>query len=208
MIDKKTYIYGAGGHALVVADTAAALGIEIEGFLDDFDSNPERRVLGKKVYSAAVLQCGDTVYMGFGNNAIRQKIALSLLERGIYLPKLIHPSATVAESAEIADGCYIGAGVIIDPLCKIGRFSILNNGTIVCHETVIDEAVHLCPRTVCAGKVHVGARSWLGVGSSVIEKIKISADVFIGAGSVLVKDIDESNITVYGVPAKFQKRNK
>ncbi len=204
----KVFIYGAGGHALVVANTAAVLGIEIEGFIDDFDFSPERRVLGKRVFSAEVLKCGDIVYMGFGNNTVRQKIAVSLMERGIIFPSLIHPSASVAENVEIADGCYIGAGVIIDPLCRIGRFSILNNGAILCHESVVGEAVHLCPRTVCAGKVSIGDRCWLGLGSCVIEKIKIAEDVFVGAGSTLIRDITQSRITVYGVPAKFKKNNE
>ena len=204
----KTYIYGAGGHASVVAGTALLHGYEIAGFLDDFSHEPERRFLEKPVYSSAVLEEGDTVFLGLGNNLRRQEIALDLLKRGVILPALIHPTASISEFAEVGCGSYIGANAVVDPLCRIGRFSILNNGALVCHQTVIGEAANLCPGIKIAGNSEIGDRVWLGIGSVVIEKIRIAPDVFLGAGSVVVKDITEENSLYFGVPAKRQDREK
>lgn len=203
----KCFIYGAGGHAVAVLGTAEECGFEIDGFIDDFSHDPGRRFLGKRVFANEVISEGDTVFMGFGNNRLRQQIACDLLKRGVLLPTLIHPSAVVARTAEIAEGSFVGANVVVDPFCRIGRFCILNNGAVFCHQSQLGEGANLCPGVAIAGNVDIKERVWVGIGSSVIEKIRIAADVFIGGGSVVVKNITEENSLYFGVPAKIQKRN-
>ena len=204
---EKCFIYGAGGHAAVVLGTAGECGFEVDGFIDDFSHGPERIFLGKRVFSNEAVSEGDIVFMGFGNNLLRQRIACDLLKRGVRLPSLIHPSAVIAKSAEIEEGTFLGANVVVDPFCHIGRFCILNNGAVVCHQTLVGEAANLCPGVNVAGNVEIADRVWVGIGSTIIEKIKIAADVFIGGGSVVVNDIAEENSLYFGVPAKIQKRN-
>ena len=48
----------------------------------------------------------------------------------------------------------------------------------------------------------IGDNCFIGSGAKIIGRIRISDDVCIGAGSVVVKDIDEKGITVAGIPAK------
>ena len=49
--------------------------------------------------------------------------------------------------------------------------------------------------------MHVSKFSHIGIGSSVIQGVNIGENTVIGAGSVVIKDI-ESNATAVGVPAK------
>jgi sugar O-acyltransferase (sialic acid O-acetyltransferase NeuD family) len=197
----KYYIYGASGHAKVIAAAALLQGIEIKGFIDDFSQEDGHEFLEKKVYRKNVLSPGDNVFLGFGNNAARERVGRSLLDNGIHLPNLIHSSAIVSKDVRLGQGIYIGAGAVVDPDCRIGDFCILNNMSCLCHETVVGTATHICPMSVCAGSVSIGARVWVGLGSRIIEKITITDDVFIGAGSVVVSDITETCL-IYGVPAK------
>ena len=64
--------------------------------------------------------------------------------------------------------------------------------------------VHICPGTHIAGNVTIGEASWVGIGCSIIQQLSITDHVYIGAGSVVVKDIEESG-TYFGVPAKLIK---
>ena len=48
----------------------------------------------------------------------------------------------------------------------------------------------------------IGDNCFIGSGAKIIGRIRIPDDVCIGAGSVVVKDIDEKGITVAGIPAK------
>jgi sugar O-acyltransferase (sialic acid O-acetyltransferase NeuD family) len=200
----KNYIYGASGHAKVIADAAGLQGIQISGFIDDFSHDEGQQFLGRKVYKKTILSPGDNVFLGFGNNEAREMVGHSLLAEGVCLPNLIHPSAIVAKNVKLGRGIYIGAGAVVDPDCIVGDFCILNNMSCLCHETVVGMAAHICPMSVCAGNVSIGARVWVGLGSRVIEKITIADDVFIGAGSVVVSDIVEKCL-IYGIPAKPKK---
>ena len=51
-----------------------------------------------------------------------------------------------------------------------------------------------------AGTVRVGERSWVGAGAVVSNNITICADCVIGAGAVVVRNIDKQG-TYIGVPA-------
>ena len=199
---KKHFVYGAGGHALVVMDCAELCGFEIAGFVDDFSHASDRRVAGKPVYPATVIQPGDTVFMGFGDNKMRQQTGRDLLARGVEVKTLIHPSAVVSRYAKIGVGCYVGANAVVDPECEIGDFVILNKSSVVSHNTVIGEAAHLCPGSMCAGWCLVGERCFLGIGTKVTARIKLGADVYVGAGAVIVESCIKQGVLLYGVPAR------
>lgn len=200
---KKHFVYGAGGHALVVMDTAELCGIGITGFIDDFDHAADRRVLGKPVFAPDILTAEDVVFMGFGDNNMRQQIGESLLARGIEVQTLIHPTAVISRYAQIGRGCYVGAHAIVDPGCEIGDFVILNKNSVISHNSVIGAATHVCPGAMCAGWCSVGKRCLLGIGTTVRERITIADDVRLGGGSVVVKDFTDAGVLAYGVPAKL-----
>ena len=63
------------------------------------------------------------------------------------------------------------------------------------------DAVHICPDARLAGEVEVGDRSWIGIGASVIQQIRIGADVTVGAGAAVVCDLPDG-VTAVGVPAR------
>lgn len=205
---KRYFVYGAGGHALVVMDCAELCGFEITGFIDDINHEPGRCVAGKGVYSAAILQSGDSVFMGFGDNKMRQQIALKLLAQGIEVETLIHPSAVISRYAKIGKGCYIGAQAVVDPNCIIGDFVILNKCSVVSHNSIIGAASHLCPGAICAGCCQIGERCFVGMGSSIIAHIKIANDIHIGAGAVVVENFETPGTLIYGVPARCHSRKQ
>lgn len=203
---KRFFIYGAGGHALVVMDAAELCGYEIDGFIDDFDHDAKRQIYGKQVYSPAVLQAGDTVFMGFGDNKMRQQIGTSLLAHNIEVATLLHPTAVISKYAKIGQGSFVGAHAIVDPGCEIGDFVILNKNSVVSHNTVIGSATHVCPGAMCAGGCSVGERCFLGIGTKLIARIKLADDVYVGGGAVIVEDFCTPGVLLYGVPARIHPR--
>lgn len=55
-----------------------------------------------------------------------------------------------------------------------------------------------------AGATHVGEGTWVGVGSCAIQCLNIGRWSFIGAGSVVVKDIPDG-VVAYGNPCRVVK---
>ena len=70
----------------------------------------------------------------------------------------------------------------------------------------LGDGVHICPGAHLAGEVSVGSRSWIGIGSSVIQQVHIGSDVIVGAGAVVLRDLP-NNVTAAGVPARIIARS-
>ena len=124
-MDNRIFIYGAGGHAKVVAATARLCGYEIGGFWEDSTERVGSVFCGSKMVCFSDIPDGANVFVAFGCNRLRAKKGAELLKR-FYVPNLVHPSAQIAVGAVLGHGNYIGACSNIDPDCRIGSFCIVN----------------------------------------------------------------------------------
>lgn len=206
-------VFGAGGHALVVADILDQMGqYRIVGFLDDVDH--ERH--GAKFAGATII--GDSsklsalradgvahAIVAIGHCATRARIAEMLAHAGFELAIAIHPRACIADSVEIGAGCVVAAQAAINPGSRLNANVIVNTGATVDHECEIGAAAHIGPGVHLAGRVQVGERAWLGIGCCVSDRIRIGADAFIGAGATVVRDIP-SSMLAFGVPARVIRK--
>ena len=206
-------VWGASGHALVVCSIISMCGQhEVVGLIDD--ANPERKgemlggklILGGREVLLDLKKRGiQHVALGLGHCSARVDIAGLLRENEFQIVTLVHPNAVIAESATLGEGTVVLAGAIIDPECNVGRYAIVNNSAVICHESTIDDGVHICPGVSIGGKVRVGSCSWIGIGSCITDRVRIGARSYIGAGSVVTKDIPGGSLA-YGSPAKVVRR--
>lgn len=197
-------IIGASGHGKVVADIALKMKKwkKID-FLDDdisIESSMGIQVIGS---TNKVIELIDEyeIFVGIGNNVVRQKVQEMLERIKASIPVLIHPKAVVAEQVEIGIGTVVMAGAVVNCCTKIGKGCIINTGSTIDHDNFIENYVHISPGVHLAGTVKVGRGSWLGIGSVVSNNVNITEACKIGAGSVVVKDISETG-TYLGVPAR------
>ncbi len=205
---KKLVIIGASGHGKVIADIAAQNGYEEVLFLDD---NPAKKECsGYPVVGASKdsVHYGEYDFIvGIGNAHARERIQEQLECEGLHIITLIHSSAVVAESAVIQSGTVVMAGAVINPGAKIGKGCIINTCSSVDHDCTISDYVHVSVGTHIAGMVQIGARTWIGAGATVSNNLSICGDCMIGAGAVVIKNIEKQG-TYIGVPAKMIDRRK
>ncbi len=205
----KVAIWGAAGHALVVADILRLQGAyEVVGLLDDV--NPERRgqqagglpVLGGREQLNLLRQRGVThLIFGFGDCAARLRLATVVQDHGFGFATAIHPRAVVAVDAELSAGVVIVAGAVVNPGARIGGHTIINTCASVDHECVVGAAVHIGPGARLGGRVKIGDEVWIGMGATVLDRRQIGARSIVGAGSVVTKDLD-ADVVAYGLPAR------
>ena len=200
---EKLLIIGASGHGKVVADIAIKMNKwQNIAFLDDDKSikiSMGLEVVGKTA-DAFTYKDDYDIFVGIGNNAIREKIQRKLEESGISIPLLVHPNAIIGEQVNLGSGTVVMAGVAINSCTTIGKGCIINTGATIDHDNLIEDYVHISPGVNLAGTVKIGKGSWLGIGSVVSNNVRITGDCRIGAGAVVVKDIAEPG-TYVGVPA-------
>ncbi len=201
-------VWGASGHAKVVADILKKMGIAIYGFIDEI--NRERH--GKTFCNSVIVGGAEQkevawkngirkAIVAFGNNSRRSEVGRLLESRGYELIAAIHPTSVIGEDVTIGTGTVVAAGVVINSGCRIGKNAIINTHASVDHDCHIADSAHIGPGANLAGNVTVGEEAWCGIGCTIIEKTRIGASSIVGAGAVVIHDVSERSIVV-GVPAR------
>lgn len=200
----KLLIIGASGHGKVVADVAQSMNRwNSIAFLDDderIQSSIGLQVVGRSDDFIRYIDDCD-IFVGIGNNATRESIQERLEASGASVPIIVHPGAIVGDQVELGSGTVVMAGVVINCCTRIGRGCIINTGSTIDHDNVIEDFVHISPGVHTAGTVHVGKGTWLGIGSIVSNNISIRSGCTVGAGATVVKNITIPG-TYVGIPAR------
>lgn len=66
--------------------------------------------------------------------------------------------------------------------------------------------MHISPRVALAGNVHIGEGSHIGIGATVNQQVVIGKWCTIGAGSVVINNVEDYGVVV-GNPGKMIKFN-
>jgi UDP-perosamine 4-acetyltransferase len=205
---KPILVFGSGGHAKVVIDLIRAIGeYHIVGCLSFETGSVEGvPIIGTDADAPLILKDGQTaIAVALGSNKLRLRIGRELVAKGVIAPALIHPKAVVAATAMVGSGTVIMAGAVVNPAARIGDFVIVNTLAGIDHDCVLGDGAHVAPNTALAGNVSVGTRAFMGVSSCAIPGVTIGDDAVIGAGGVVVSNIQAGAVAV-GVPARPQER--
>lgn len=201
---KRLLILGAGGHGKVVADAAEQSGAWQEiVFLDD--RHPELshhngwRVIGKLAQWPEFLD--HDMIVAIGHCETRLALSRAIVAGGGVLASVIHPAAIISPYTVIGAGSVVMAKAVLNPGVAVGMATIINTGAVIEHDCHFEDGVHACPGVLLAGGVSVGECTWLGIGSVFKQGIRIDERVMIGAGAVVVANI-EAATTAVGFPAR------
>lgn len=198
-------VIGAGGHAKVCIELLRAQGDVVAfciGSSDSSDTCVGVPVLKSDDYLATLRNEGyGKVFVAIGSNALRNRLAQSATDFGFELVNALSPSAVISPSARIGKGVAVMAGAVINAEASIDDLCIINTGATVDHDCQIGRAAHIAPQSALAGNVEIGKESFVGIGTKIIPTICVGEFVMIGAGSVVITNVD-SRTKVVGVPAK------
>ena len=199
-MNNRLVIVGAGGHGKVIADIAVKNGYTDICFVDD-SATGSRMGFPVKGNSTAIneLNDGDTDFViGIGNNNVRKLIAEKY---DVNWVTLVHPLACISLNVTLKEGTVVMANAVINADVSVGKHCIINTSAVIEHDNVIEDYVHISPNVALGGTTRVGKLTHIGIGSSVINNVSICENCVIGAGAVVVADIEHSS-TYVGVPAK------
>lgn len=206
-------IWGAGGHALTVADIVRLRGeYEVVGFLDDV--NPGRHgsmfcrapILGGAEQLDPLRQRGvQHLVFGFGDISARLRLAPLARAKGYELLTVIHPQATISLGAVLGAGCVIKAAAVVEPGATLGENVIVGPGAVVGHGCIVGDGARISVGAILSGNVTIGRAAWIGSGATIIDGIRIGEGSVVGAGAVVVRDIPDM-VVAYGVPARVVRK--
>tara|TARA_R110002050_G_scaffold122032_1_gene240543 strand:+ start:1869 stop:2534 length:666 start_codon:yes stop_codon:yes gene_type:complete len=213
---KNILIYGASGHAKVIADIL----IEnkehnIIGFLDSF------KPVNQDIYGFKILGNLDSlpdlikeynisgIIIGIGDNFIRKNAysKISKIAPNLEFITAIHPNAIIAQDVVVSEGTVIMPGTIINVHAKIGRFCILNTKSSLDHDSEMSDFSSLAPSVNVSGNVKIGECSSICLAASIIQNVSIGKYTVVGAGSLVLKSIGDYK-QAFGSPISTLKDRK
>lgn len=208
---RQVIIFGAGGHAESVADVIAAEGkVAVAGLIDSIKPVGSivfgHKILGREaelLYIVKQMNIKDGI-VAVGDN-FQRKAFMDRIKKKV--PDFtfivsIHPSAAISKGAFIGAGTVVMAMAAVNHGSRVGEGCIINTKASLDHNSVMEDFSSLAPGVTCGGQVYVGFCSAVGIGTNIVEKIRIGGNSVIGAGALVNRDIKD-NAVAYGVPAKI-----
>lgn len=211
---KDLIIIGAGDtgrEAVELAERLNEMGIEnwnILGFVDD-----NKELIGNSFEGYTVI--GDTNYLNtlrketyvlcaIGSGVVKKKIVGRINNCKIRFATLIDPNVYLCRGCSIGEGSLIYAGTAIALNAKVGDHVYISFNCSVGHDSVLEDYCSVYPGTNISGKVSVRESCEIGTGARIIQGLEIGEGSIIGAGAVVLHDIQGNCVSV-GVPAKVIK---
>jgi sugar O-acyltransferase (sialic acid O-acetyltransferase NeuD family) len=208
---KRVFMWGAADQARINVHILRELGCDLVALVDDEPGRvspiPAVPLFRGWAEFEPWLKNQDKDTLGFivpiGNPHGHARCRIHDLLTGVGLApvSLVDPTAKLCASAQIGAGVQAMPAAIVHNEAVIGRQCLLNTRSLVEHDCVLEDGVEIGPGATLAGRVHVGANSWICTGATVRPRIRIGRNSIVGAGAVVVSDIPEGVIAV-GVPAK------
>ena len=131
----------------------------------------------------------------------RFETSLAISKMGGRFTNFIHPSVNL-EMVKMGVGNYIQEGVILQANVIIGNNSSVHMGSLIGHESSIGHSVFIAHGCNISGLVKIEDGVFIGSGVTVIPRLTIGRFSFIGAGTVVIKDVPSYSVVV-GNPGRI-----
>lgn len=174
-----------------------------KGFIDcDNSENP--LIIGDDSY---IIDTKDSlnVVIAVGSVSLRKKLYDKYkTNKNIKFPNLIDPSVIFSKDISMGEGNIICAGNILTVNIQVGNCCIVNLHCTIGHDSCLEDFITINPNSNVSGNVSIHSCTEIGTGSKIIQGVSIGCNSILGAGAVVVRDVQE-NTTSVGVPAKVVK---
>jgi sugar O-acyltransferase (sialic acid O-acetyltransferase NeuD family) len=205
---ERVIIVGAGGFGREVLhwarDSWPAHQEKIAGFLSDDPRRLDATSCRIPILADPATfspQAGDYLLLAIGIPGVRRKVAEDLLDRGGMFLTMIHPTAIVAQSAQIETGAVICPYAIVSDSARAGRFALLNYHASLAHDSVAGDFAVLSPYATLGGGAALGEDVFLGLHASVAPSVVVGDGSKVAANSVALADAPAGSL-IYGVPGR------
>jgi sugar O-acyltransferase (sialic acid O-acetyltransferase NeuD family) len=194
-------IMGTSGFALEICALIRAAGRQVAGFIgpDDGVALPAPHLGGDDILDGAAPE--GRILVAVGDTKLRKRLTELVARTGRTLDTFISPQAFVAADATVEEGAMVYPNATVHSRARLGRGVLVNSNATVGHETHIGDYCTVGPGVSLGGRCHIGPGTYLGIGCSMLEGLTIFAGAVIGAGAVVVRNIDTPG-TYVGVPAR------
>ena len=177
------------------------------GFIDDNQSIWGKVINGYRVIggidSLKTLSQDTYIVIAIANYKVKKKI-VNIINNKFKFATIIHPKVEIHDYIKIGEGTIIYEGSILTTNIKIGKHVIISPKCGIGHDSIIKDYASLLWNVNVSGNDVIEEGVMMGSGSTIIQGKKIGQCSTIGAGAVIIENIDSFS-TAVGVPARIIK---
>jgi sugar O-acyltransferase (sialic acid O-acetyltransferase NeuD family) len=137
-------------------------------------------------------------------NRVRARLYRNAKLKGFEMVSYVSSRAFVWRNVTLGDNVFVFENNVIQHFAEIGNNVILWSGNHVGHRSVIEDHCYLTSHVVVSGLCRIQRFSFMGVNSTVADRVTVARDCFIGAGCVIAKDTEAGKI-YHAAPAQPAK---
>lgn len=208
--NKELIIFGIKNMAIEIKEIASTYfkqefcSIKTIYFNDSFveDNNLENKI-NRKDYTIHYI-------IGFGGT--KRKECIAAMKKYInFVPySIIHPSAIIAETAKIGEGCFIQPNTTISSNVIMGDHCVINYNASVGHDSILADNIFIQPGARVSGNCNIGTGTMLGSNSFILQNVTVGEDCLIDALTYIHDDLQKRMIVSsrYDKPVSRDEVNK
>lgn len=205
----RVIIFGAGSHGKVVLEILRDQGHQVLGWLDNNEARWGTRYCNLEVFGGLdyLRKCNsetEAFIVAIGHSSRRIAIGSAIESTGVRLINAIHPSAVIMRTATLGRGICICAGAVIGTSTKIGDHVIVNTGSTIDHDCVLEKGAWIAPGVHTAGEVTIGPGAYISTGAVLVAGVSVGEEAVVGAGAVVNRHIPP-RVLALGAPARIVK---
>ena len=129
-------------------------------------------------------------------NALRAKRLAQAREKGYEIISYIHPEAGIPKDCKYGDNCFIMSRALIHPFVELGHNVFVWSGALIGHHSKIGDNCWIASCANIAGRVTVGENCLFAVNATVGNRATIGSHAFLGANTLLTKDLADKQVLV------------
>ena len=194
-------VLGTGGHAASVAEASESAGFAVGRFIEIPAGPAQRETLISRIreldFETTALALG--VGTNFARAAIYDMVSSEFPEASF--PSVVHHTAWLSPSAEIANGVTLLAHSSVGPNASLGLGSLVNTGASLDHDGQLGDFASLGPGARTGGNVTVGRRTMIGLQAGILQGRTVGEDSVVGGQSLVLEDIPALSVGI-GSPCR------
>jgi sugar O-acyltransferase (sialic acid O-acetyltransferase NeuD family) len=150
-------------------------------------------------------QRGDGLLLAIGIPGIRRRVTEQLAARRAQFLTLIHPTAIVADTAQIGLGTIICPYAVVSDSVRLGAFVLINYHAALGHDAVTGDFAVLSPYATLGGHARIDEDVLLGLHASIAPGKTVGARSKVSVNSCVVNNAPAESI-IFGVPGRIGPR--